>query len=132
LFDPLGPFRGRNLPLDQAEGDILRHGEVRPEGIVLEDHRSLAEVRREVRDVAFTEEDRAAGGEVQAGQAAQQRSLSAAGGAEQEEEFTWFDREGDAIQYLNRLRLGRIAFADGTEAEGFHDLDFFRRKPFRG
>ena len=80
----------------EAEGDVLAHGHVRKDGIVLEDHADVALVGRDVVDDPSVEGDGAALDGVEAGDHAQQRGLAAAGGAEQREELALAHVEAEA------------------------------------
>jgi len=66
----------------QAEGDVLEHGQVWEDGIVLEDHGDAAVARRQMVDAAATDPDLAWLG-VSSRRQSQQRGSCATGGAEQ-------------------------------------------------
>ena len=71
----------------KAKGDVLAHGHVREDGVILENHADVALVRGDVVDDPAVKGDGAALDGVEARNHAQQRRLAAAGGAEQREEL---------------------------------------------
>ena len=71
----------------KAEGDVLAHGHVRKDGVILENHADVALVRGDIVDDPAVKGDGAALDGVEARDHAQQRRLAAAGGAEQREEL---------------------------------------------
>jgi hypothetical protein len=72
-----------------AEGDVLRHAQVREQGVVLEHHADAARLGRPVQGSGgvaqhlVAERDAAVGQRLQAGDRAQQRGLAAARGPDQ-------------------------------------------------
>src|SRR5260370_1371759 len=62
----------------QAEGDVVEHGQVREQRVVLEDHAEPAALGRQVIDRASIEPDLAARGRKQPGQQVQRGGLAAA------------------------------------------------------
>jgi hypothetical protein len=62
----------------QAVAHVVAHGHVREEGVVLEDHRGAAPVRRDVVDPPAAEHDVAGVGVVEARDHPQRRRLAAA------------------------------------------------------
>jgi hypothetical protein len=70
---------------------------VRPQGIVLEDHADVPLVRAERIDAASAEPDLAFVGLVEPGDQAEEGRLAAAGGAEQGEELTLLDLQGNPV-----------------------------------
>ncbi len=101
----------------EAIGDVLRHGHVRKERVVLEDDADLAAVRRQFVDGAVADHHLAVGLLDEAGHDPEQRGLAAARGAEQGHEFAALhlerhvvDGEPRAIAVrhaIQRQRLGR-------------------------
>ena len=71
----------------KRERDVLAHGEMRVEGVVLEDQADSAVFRRQVRDIGLTEPDLAACGLDQAADKVERGAFAAAGGAEQADEL---------------------------------------------
>ena len=69
----------------QRELDVVGHGHVAEQRVVLEDEADLALPRADVRDVAAMQHDAAVIDRCQARDGAQQRALAAAGRAEQHE-----------------------------------------------
>ena len=59
----------------QWERDVRRHGEVWVQRVVLEDHRDVAILRRDVGDVTVADEDRSGVGLLEPGEHAQRRRL---------------------------------------------------------
>ncbi len=88
--------------------DVLASGQVRIEGVGLEDHRNVAVGRRRPGHFLAADDDLAAVGMIEAGEDAQQRTLAAAGRADQRDEFARLDLEADALE-------------DGVVTEGFGD-----------
>ena len=95
LVDARGDLGLRQLAHLEAEGDVLGDRHVREQRVALEHHAGIAPPRRQVRDVAPAEADRAAGRLDEAGDHAQRRRLAAAGGAEQHHELAVRDIESD-------------------------------------
>ena len=89
----------------EPEGDVLPYGQVRKECVALEDGVDRSLVRREFVDPLSVEGDLARVGGLQARNAAQQRGLAAARGAEQDEELTRSDVEGDTVKSCHRGAL---------------------------
>jgi hypothetical protein len=76
--DPRPPGRLVDLALDQAEGDVVAHREVRPERIALEHHAHVAQPRRLIADVDAVDQHLPLLLPVEAGDQAQQRRLARA------------------------------------------------------
>ena len=81
----------------QAEHDVVAHGEMREDGVVLEHHADAALARVNVVDAGIIEVEVAALDGVEAGDHAQQRSLAAAGGTQQGEKFAFADAYGQVV-----------------------------------
>ncbi len=79
----------------QPVGDVLGHGHVGEERVVLEDGVDGAFVRRQTGDVGAPQLDRAGGRVLEAGDHPQRRRLARAGGPEHGEELTGADLEVD-------------------------------------
>jgi len=110
FLDAFFDFGFGDFSFFEAEGDVLADGEVWPEGVALEDHGCLAFVGRHGGDVFLAEEDAAAGGGFEAGDAAEECGFSTAGRAEEEEQLAGGDFQRNAVER-----------ADGSE--GFHNID---------
>ena len=82
----------------QAEGDVLRHGHVPEQRVVLEHEPDAPRADGPLGNVLAVEEHPSLAGELQPGDDAQQRGLARAGRAEQGDEFTVVDRHADAPQ----------------------------------
>ena len=99
----------------QWEGDVAQHGALLEQAEVLEDHAdSGAHVRQllafRVGDVLAVDAHFAGSGAFQQVDAAHQRRLARAGGAEDAEDFTRIDGQVDVVQHLMRLGATAIAF----------------------
>ena len=81
----------------QGEAHVLGDRHVRVQRVVLEHHRDVAVLRRDVGDVAVADEDAARVDLFEAGQHAQRRGLAAAGGADENEEFAVGDLEVELV-----------------------------------
>ena len=90
-------LRARHAGALQAERDVVAHGEMRKQRVVLEHHVDRPLVRRHLRDVLAVEQDAALIRRLEAGQHAQQRGLAAAARAQQREELAGADVERQAI-----------------------------------
>jgi hypothetical protein len=77
----------------EREGHVLGDGHVGVERVVLEDHRDVAVLGREVGDVAVPDVDRAGGHLFQAGEHPQRGGLAAAGGSDEDHELAVLDLE---------------------------------------
>jgi hypothetical protein len=81
----------------QRERDVLVHGEMRVEGVVLEHHREVPVARGEVVD-APVPDDHVAGSDVlEADDHPQQRRLPAAGGADEDHELAIRHIDADVV-----------------------------------
>src|SRR5262249_32428220 len=81
----------------QAEGHVLVHRHVRVEGIVLENHRDVAILRRHIIDDALADANRPARDLLQPRHHAQRRALAAARRPDEHDEFLIFDPKIDRI-----------------------------------
>ena len=119
----LGPLQAAHF---EAEGDVFAQGQVRPEGIALEDHAHVAPVRRQMRHVAVAGQDAAFLRLVEARHGAQERRLAAARRSEQEKQLAGFDAQIDAGQH----RLGSEPLRQFFDRDGHrHGGHSFRRPP---
>ena len=84
---------GRRLADAQAEVDVLAHRHVGVERVVLEHHRDVAVLRRQVVDDPAADRDRAAGDLLEAGHHPQRRRLAAARRTHQHHELVVADLE---------------------------------------
>ena len=85
----------------QAEADIVADRHVRIERVALEHHREAALRRRLVDDVDAVDQDGAAGRVLEPGDQAEQRRLSAAGRADEDDERAVLHDEVDALDDLH-------------------------------
>ena len=93
--DPRARSRTRGSVLDaQPERHVLEHAHVRVERVALEHHRDVALGRRQLRDVAAVDQDRAGGRLLEAGDHAQRRRLAAAARADEHDHLARRDRRG--------------------------------------
>src|SRR3989442_9958575 len=86
LAHPRAHARPRHAAHAQPEGDVLEHGEVPEERVVLEDEAHVTLGRRRVGHVLVGVADGARVGDLQAGDDAEQRRLPRAGGAEERQQ----------------------------------------------
>jgi hypothetical protein len=84
-----------------AEADVLLHGHVRVQGVVLEDHGDVAVLGLLVGDHPVADGDLAVGDLVQAGDHAQDGRLAAARRADQDHELAAVDLEGHVAHGLD-------------------------------
>ena len=102
----------------QGEAHVLGDRHVRVQGVVLEDHRDVAVFRRDVGDIAVADEDAARVDLFEAGQHAQRRGLSAAGGADENQELAIGDLE---VQLVDRgARAAGVQAGGVVERDGCH------------
>ncbi len=91
------PFRRAHAPHPQRELDVLGHGEVAEQRIVLEHEADAALARTHARDVLAMQRDGAVVYIGEAGDGAQQRALAAAAGTQQNEELAFGDLQGNVV-----------------------------------
>ena len=103
----------------QPVGHVLEHGHVRIERVVLEHHCHVALAGLEAADVAIADMDAAARERLQAGDAAQQRGLAAAGRADDDDELAVGDLEVDRLD----RHLGPVELAHAAQCHLRHRLD---------
>ena len=95
----LGLGRPRRAGPDlQAEADILGHGHVPEQRVVLEHEADIALLHGAVRGVLVAEKDGAAGRPLEPGDQAQQRRLAGAGGPEKRDQLARPDVERNLVQ----------------------------------
>ncbi len=100
----------------QGEAHVLGDRHVRVQRVVLEDHRDVAVLRRDVGDIAVADEDAARVDLFEAGQHAQRGGLTATGGADQDQELAVGDLE---VQLVDRgagaagVEAGCVVKGDG-------------------
>jgi hypothetical protein len=97
--DLLGDLLLRRLgrPLPQAVGDVVRHGHVREERVVLEHHVDGALVGRHADHRDAADQDMALRGLLEAGEQAQRGGLAAARRPQEAEEGAAFDAQGHVV-----------------------------------
>ena len=101
----------------QREGQIVAHGQMGIEGILLEHHRHIALRRGVVDDRGPADADIALVGTLQPGNQAQGGGLAGPGGAEEDHEGTVGDGHRDVLQHLDRLE----GFGKAAEHDFSHD-----------
>ena len=120
LLDPPVDLGLRGLAQLQRERHVLVHRHVRVEGVVLEDHRDVAGLRREVGDVPLVDVDRAVVDILQAGEHPQAGGLAATGGADQDEELPVADLQVELVDrgaLGARVDPGRLRVRDRSHGE---------------
>ena len=112
--------RWRDLLLGDAgdlerEAHVLGDRHVRVQRVVLEHHRDVAVLRRDVGDVAVADEDAARVDLFEAGEHAQRGGLAAAGGADEDEELAVGDLEVELVDggaFGARVEAGCLVESD--------------------
>ena len=83
----------------QAEGDVLAHGHVGEQGVVLEHHAHAPLVGGHPGDLGAADADAAGGGGFEAGDHAQGGGLAAAGTAQEGHELAFLHRQVEAVDH---------------------------------
>ena len=105
LADPALDLVLGGLALLEAEGQVLLHGHVRVERVVLEDHRDVAVLGRQVVHDPAADADGPGGDLLQAGDGAQGGGLAAARRPDQDHELTVGDLQAEAVHALGAARI---------------------------
>ena len=113
---PPGDLARRRAAHREAEGDVVEHGHVGKQRVVLEHHADAATAHRDVLHRYPADGDFAAVGLDKAGDGAQQGGLAAAAGAQQRTERAVGEVEGDAIE---RRGLA-VALGDAVDLDRAH------------
>jgi hypothetical protein len=100
------------------EGDVLADAEVGVERVVLEDHRDVALLRRQVVDDAAADRHRAVGDVLEPRDHAERRRLPAAGGADEHEELAVVDVEREAEDGLHAVVVDLVDLVEGDVGHG--------------
>ena len=95
-------FRARRADVFQSERHVLVDGHVRVERVGLEDHRQPALRRRNVVDAAAIDSQLTFGHGLEPRDHPQQRRLAATGRTDEDDEFSVFDAEVDALYHRGR------------------------------
>jgi hypothetical protein len=114
--DTAAPFRCRHAAHAQAERDIVEHGHVRKQRIVLEDDAEVALAWRHVPHRPAADPHLARGRCDKARDDAQSRALSRTAGAEQRQELPVGQREADIVQHFG----GTEGLADRIDLDAAH------------
>ena len=122
--DPLFDLRLRQLPEPQAEREVLLHGHVRVERVVLEDHRDVALLRRQVVDDFLADPDLAVGDLLEPREHAQRRRLAAARRADDDHELAVLDHE---VELVDGQRAVVVDLRDLLERDLSHARSFRMR-----
>ena len=117
LGNSLGDLLLGHLAQSQREADVVGDGHVRVERVVLEDHRDVALLRRQVVDDLPAESHDSGGDVLEAGDHPQDRRLATAGGADEHHQLTVVDRQVDPV---NGLEAVRVDLLDVLELDGCH------------
>ena len=102
LFNAGVDFAGRQAVLFEAEGNVLRHGHMREQGIGLEHHVDRPLVGRHVGDVHTIEVNTAFCWALETGEHTQQGGFARSRSAEHGEDFAFVDFQGHIV-HGNRL-----------------------------
>ena len=106
----------RDAARAQRKGDVLEHGEVRIQRVILEDHRDVARRGLDVVDDAIADPDAAGVRALETRQQPQERRLAAARRAEQHEALARVDVEIDGAQRRVRAESLRHALESHSHA----------------
>ena len=117
LVDALVDHVLRHLAHPQAVAEVPRHGHVRVERVVLEDHRDVAVARREVRHFPVADEERPGGDLLEPGHHPQKRRFPAARRPDEHHELAGGDLEIDVI---HRMDVSRVDLVDALEPDRAH------------
>jgi hypothetical protein len=112
LVDAPAHLVGRRPRDPEPEGDVLEDVEVGEERRALEDHVHRPSVGRQAGHVPPLEEDSPVARSDEAGDDPQERGLSAAGRAEERDELSVLEREGDVVEGGDGSILVRDPFED--------------------
>ena len=114
LLAPGAPIGGLHAPHAQREFDVVRHGHVAEQRVVLEHQADATIARTHVGDVAAVQRNAPVIDAREAGNGPQQGALAAARGAQQDEEFALAHLDGNVVD--DGLIL--IPFGDLVECDG--------------
>jgi hypothetical protein len=117
LRDPLADLGLLDALALERVGDVVEHAHVRVERVVLEHHRDVALLRRELVHDVVADAQLAARDVLQAGDHPQRRRLAAAGRADEDDELAVGDLE---VQVDDRARAVGIGLLDVRERDGCH------------
>ena len=121
LVDPLADLVLRDAGDLQCEAHVVPDRHVRVERVVLEHHRDVAVLGRQLGDVAVADVDRAGGDVLEPGEHAQRGRLAAAGGTDQDEELPVLDLRSSSLTAgtvepgYRREALSKVTVAMGVE-----------------
>ncbi len=104
----------------EREAHVVGDGHVRVERVVLEHHRDVPVLGRQVRDVAVADADSAAVDVLQAGQHAQRGGLAAAGRADEDEELAVLDLQLELVDgglVAAGVQPGRLVESDRSHGD---------------
>src|SRR5438309_2846857 len=126
LREPQNPRRILDAPADfdpvdsphlQAEAHVVEHVHVRVEGVVLEDHRHVARLRRQVVDDVAADADHSRRDLLEAGDHPQRARLPATGGPDEDHELPVFDLE---VELVDRASPVGVDLRQPFELDGGH------------
>jgi hypothetical protein len=121
LADALLDFLGRHACIAQAEREILAHGHVWVEGVLLENHGHVARPGRQRVDAPAFQVDLAGVNRLEAGNHAQQRRFAAAGGTQEYNELAGMDFERQVVDYTHVAEV----LAHSGQSHPCHALPLF-------
>ena len=120
FVDALVDFIFGNIAQCQTEGDVLIHGHMRIQSIVLEDHGDVAIFRRNIVDEAVSDIELTAGDALETGDHTQGGGLAAPGRPDQDDEFlvrNFKVQVGDDGFVSTVIDFGNVSEADGCHEQ---------------
>src|SRR5207253_10208943 len=119
LLDSPALLRLRDLSHAEPEDEVLVHGLVRVERVVLEDHRDVALARGQVVDDAIADPDLAVGDLLEPGDHPERRRLAAPRRADEDDELALRDLE---VEIVDRQRAAAVLLRNVAEPDRGHQL----------
>ena len=135
--DPLGNDGLRHLAQPQPEPDVVRDGEVRVERVVLEHHRDVPVLRREVVHDAIADRHRPVGDVLEPRDHPQRRRLAAARRADEHEELAVLDVQREVLHGVHVALVDLVDFlqlnvSHRSSPPWSHDSPDVEGRPARG
>jgi hypothetical protein len=121
LVDAACDVRGAQAPDAEAESEVLGHGEVRVERVVLEDHGDITVARRQTADVGVADENASGGETFEAGNHAQGAGFAATRRTKQDNKRLVGDFQGEAKDGRDLLTAATaVDFGDVLKGDAGH------------